>query len=59
LVGVVTVYSADVDAFDDSHGGLLEVLAARLAETLRETALCSASRIPKEMAYRQRGVQRL
>jgi putative nucleotidyltransferase with HDIG domain len=58
LVGVVTVYSADVDAFDESHGALLEVLGARIAGRLLETILCSASTIPKELAYRQRGVQR-
>jgi putative methionine-R-sulfoxide reductase with GAF domain len=53
LVGVLTVYSDRVDAFDDSHGGLLEVLAARIAETLRATTICSPSRTPKEMAYRR------
>jgi GAF domain-containing protein len=45
LVGVVTVYSTEVDAFDDSHVGLLEVLAARIAYPMQEATLCSQSRM--------------
>jgi putative nucleotidyltransferase with HDIG domain len=45
LVGVVTVYSTEVDAFDDSHVGLLEVLAARIAHPVQQATLCSQSRI--------------
>ena len=59
LIGVVTVYSTEVDPFEDSHVGLLEVLAARIAGTVQEATLHSQRRIRRETGHRERGVRPL
>jgi putative methionine-R-sulfoxide reductase with GAF domain len=48
LIGVLTLYSTETNAFNDEHLRLIEAIARQVAQPVRDAALSSAKTAPKQ-----------